>query len=93
MNLRKPGPYQYSAGSPWKLPKYFFGIGLDEIVVADRGVVVDIDDAGVGDHVLDGGARADIVAVDDGMDASGDRSGAGRPVRWWRRPFARCLRR
>jgi hypothetical protein len=44
MNLRKPGPYQYSAGSPWKLP-------------------------GVGDDVLDGGARADVVAVQDGVDA------------------------
>ena len=44
------------------------GIGLDQVVVADGGVVVDVDDAGVGDHVLDRGARADVVAVEDGVD-------------------------
>src|SRR5262249_6134096 len=49
--------------------KVFLGIGLDEIVVANGGVVVDVDDAGVGDDVLNGGARTDIVAVQDGMDA------------------------
>ena len=37
------------------------------LLCSDGGVVVDVDDAGISDHVLDRGARADVVAVEDGV--------------------------
>jgi len=66
MNLRKPGRTN-TRRIALEAAEYFFGSDLMRLLWP-MVVFSDVDDAGVGDHVLDGGARADVVAVQDGMD-------------------------